>query len=560
MRRKAWATGCRMAACTTIGAGLLIWVAGCGRREAAVPGARAGLDRLRDGRAREAIALLERADEEAPGNATVLCNLGVAYARLNHNERAVDYLKQAAVAASDDPRPLEFLGHVHLKQRNWPLAREAFDEAHRRLPVSPRLITARALVEFEAGEFRQALTFLKRALDLDPDYPPALYNLGLLYRGNPETRDEAEDAFRRFLTAVGDTEPGEDSPELLRRQKTAQTFLQSALDQRPSDPATLASDPDDVESEPDDSEPATSGSEADFVGSDRPKPKPRPVPPVESPAVGLIRRADAAIAKEWFDEALVLLNQAVERHPDHADALWALVVLYDRHLEYREEARTAYALFRERFPADPRQVSVKPKLRPVPPPPAPPQPQPQRPTAQRKPPSRPATPARPEPAFDRKPDPRTALEIWAQGRKRHDQQDWDGAIAFYRKALEYDADLFSAWYNLGLAYRAKGDAVNARRAFQRAVNLKSGTAKAHYMLAVACYDLKLADEAIRHLNQALVREPGYAQAHYLLGLIHGENRRLAAARRHFHRYLQLEPDSAAAERVRIWMERNVEPR
>ena len=503
------------------------------------------------------------ADDEPPARA----RLRGLVEELGHEVCAEAADGLAAERLLRDTRPdAMLLGHLHLNRKQWQQAREAFDAALRRSPVSPRLLTARALVEFEAGEFREALVLLQRALDWDPDYPPALYNLGLLYRGNPDTRSEAEAAFRRFLAAAGDAEPGIDSPELLRRLNAAQDFLQSASEQRQpeAEPAP--------ESEPERAPDPTSADESpspppSSVEAPSPPPKPapersaQPPPPREHPAVALLRQANAAIANESFDEALIILNQAVTRHPDHADTLWALIALYDRHLKFRTEAREAYALFRKRFPDDPRQTTIRPEPKPAPKPASPPEPAPK----PDEPPTRPA-PVRTEPVRPPAPAPvgssdtRQAMRFWAQGKERQDRQDWAGAIAAYRQAVKKDPALFSAWYNLGLAYRSRGDAENARRAFMRAVRIKPADVRTQYMLAVVCFDAKRFDEAIGHLNQALLREPNHAQAHYLLGLIHSQQARPGAARRHFQRFLQLEPDGAAAERVRIWMEKHVDAR
>lgn len=89
---------------------------------------------------REAMRLLERAIEADPFCGPAYNNLGVLYLHLGDRKRAADALEQA----------------------------------HRNMPQDPRPYVNLALVFAEAHQHREALEFVIDALELRPDYMPAI--------------------------------------------------------------------------------------------------------------------------------------------------------------------------------------------------------------------------------------------------------------------------------------------------------------------------------------------------------------------------------------------------
>ena len=63
-----------------------------------------------------------------------------------------------------------------------------------------------AVVEVHAGQTNMAATYLAQALQLNPEYAPALYNYAAMQRDMYRNRDKARAAFERFL-AVARTAP-----------------------------------------------------------------------------------------------------------------------------------------------------------------------------------------------------------------------------------------------------------------------------------------------------------------------------------------------------------------
>jgi len=288
---------------------LPLLVAGCGRNGRRL--LNDGLDELQAGNDTEAVVLLERAAALLPTNATAHCNLGLAYWRQGMYERAAKALRRAADLDRTSAIPLELLVQVYGKAGQLELARKTFDEAqHERATPSPRVLTAMALVEHGAGDPVVARDYLVQALDINPDYAPAAYNMACLAGENDEGHAEAAAYFKRFLTLVGETNTAQVA--------TARAFI------APTPPAAPGNDGD------------TSGTQTASNTIDT-----------------LLGNARRAIGNENLDEALVLLKEAVKRDPGHRDALWELVLLYDVGLKDKERADQHLVLFMERFPNDP---------------------------------------------------------------------------------------------------------------------------------------------------------------------------------------------------------------
>ena len=445
--------------------------AGCGRRTGR-DALEKGMDLLARGDFEGAVAGLEQAARQLPDSPTVQCNLGMAYWKIDLPERAVTCLRQAAELAPEDPAPLELLGRVFIDVRRWEDARAALAEAYRRSSLSPAILNAMGVVEFHAGETEQAMTLLKRALALDTDYPPALYNLGVLHGRASETGQQ-ERYLRRYVE-IGDDE---------RHTQAAYRYL-----------------------DPQRHEP--------------------------SPAGPLIEKARAAVGNDAYDEALVLLNQAVREDPESADAAWELALLYDRHLGYAPRALDAYRRFAESFPADARVALAGERRRAL---------------------RAHSGATENESSAPAQGRAEAAREAFRKGLAFHQRRDWRAAIGAYKEALSQDSRFAQASCNLGLAHKASGDTSQARDAFLYTLSVDPNMLEANYMLGVVYRDLGQAEKAVSYLKRTLAVDPGYARAHLLLGLIHRQAQRIEQAKQHFRRFVDLAPADPSAQKIRDWL-------
>ena len=547
---------------------------------------------------------------EAPYNLAVL--------RLDSGDdaKAIPLFEEAAAADRADPRPLEFLGALHLQSGKWPEARRALFGALARAPQSPRILTALALVENAAGNPDKAVFYLMHALEKKQDYLPALYNLGLLYGAALKDREQAAAYLRQYLERAG-TDPHAESaraalaalaggpPKAAPPPAPAVTAAVTAAATAPaaSLPVTTASVGDLLAQAADD---IGRGRVQDALGrclkaallaeqagqtnlQEKALREAVRLCVDQAPAHDAMGRfllaqgqsdaaarafkhaamldaryapaylglAYAAARTGEFDAALVALKQAIKLEPANADALWRLAVLYEEGLGNKARAAQAYREFEKLFPGDARVLRARERIGSEPRAmPAPARPGSAAATLPAAPRSSAASDVEAElPA--RKTEIRNtqaAVQAYNQGTAYQRQQNWDRAAYYYARAVENDDHFTTAYFNLGVVYSAKGEYDLARAAYRRALVLRPDMSAARYNLALLLGDGGDRAGAVEQLNTLLRNQPDYARAHYALGLYCSQDpTALAQARRHYEKFLQLAPESSSAGAVRAWL-------
>ncbi len=140
----------------------------------------------------------------------------------------------------------------------------------------------------------------------------------------------------------------------------------------------------------------------------------------------------------------------------------------------------------------------------------------------------------------RKDEAAGAAEDWYQiGCRREDEDDADGAVASYRRAIEADPAHADAHINLGRLLHERGDAAAALLCYERALELKPEDALAAFNLGVALEDAGRLDDAASAYRRALATDPRSADAHYNLAGIYERLGDRAAAIRHLRAYKKL---------------------
>jgi len=280
---------------------------GCGERALPSDPLEAGLEHLRRSEYALARDQLLRATAVYSNNPTLHCNLAAASWKLGETESAVNSLLTAMELAPGDSRPVELMAWVFISMENWEAARDALLLVRE---PSPRLLSTMALVENRDGETGAARSLLDRALELNPDYAPALYDLAVLNRDTPGGAREALEYFKHFKRVAGDNPRAEAGVEEFMTPTHADA-------------------------------PTTSESGT----------------PNEQAAAKL-RKARKAISEGLFDMALLTLKETVAAYPDNADALWELAMLYEKHVGKKERARKLIIEFHRLFPLDQRAAEA----------------------------------------------------------------------------------------------------------------------------------------------------------------------------------------------------------
>lgn len=131
-----------------------------------------------------------------------------------------------------------------------------------------------------------------------------------------------------------------------------------------------------------------------------------------------------------------------------------------------------------------------------------------------------------------------------------DPATYHRAIAAYRSAVSLDPDLADAHCNLGAALYNNGDRSEARRCFERCLELQSFHVEGHFNLANLLDDEGRSEAALVHYLAALRGDPLCADLHINLALLYEKLGRSAEGREHWRRYLQIEPRGALADIAR----------
>jgi tetratricopeptide (TPR) repeat protein len=434
-------------------------------------------------------------------SATAHCNLGLVYRSLGDNTAAIASLTRAVDLADGDPRPLELLAHALIQAGNAQGARKILSNVE--TPTETTL-TLMGLAAYRAGSSDLARSYLGQALELNHNYAPALYNLALLCRDASKTQREALAYYKRFQKVA---------PNNRRATETPQAFISLGDAIAPLEDTP----PPAFEPKP---------RPADIV-----EPEPSPPPAVDEAAVRKqLATAKLELSRGNVDIALFALKDAVNKHPESPDALWALRQLYEQNLEDKTRATDLHETFSKKFPNDARSITiVAPSVTPLPTPPRMTEQEPGMPPGEA--------------------DFRSGLALYAA-------KDWPKAIAAYQKALGVNPESARTTYNLGLAYKASGNLDKASKSFTVALGIQKDMPKALYMLGLTEMQRGENKAALEHLNRLLRVQPDFAKAHYLLGRIYRDAGRPDMVRIHFEHFLHLNPTGASANHARQWMEQH----
>jgi len=160
-----------------------------------------GLALFENGKFNEAIAEYQQALRIDPYNVPAMVYLGRALADRGQVPEAVSILRRAVVVAPDYPMANALLGAMLLHTGDLPGAAEHLERA---VPRRPRDAITRyhlGTVFGRLGELDKAQVHLDHAIRLQPDFVDALNDLGAveLMRGGPDSLARAQRCFRRAL-------------------------------------------------------------------------------------------------------------------------------------------------------------------------------------------------------------------------------------------------------------------------------------------------------------------------------------------------------------------------
>lgn len=142
-------------------------------------------------------AYLEEALKLEPDNVLALRNMAVLYELQGEYEQAITYFDQAIAVAPDRPDLYIERARQYQALEEWDKALESYQAAVD-VAETPLTLDALGWALYLSGDTLQALRVLRKAVELDPEYGPALAHLGMVYY----TRRNYEDAAPTLEKAV----------------------------------------------------------------------------------------------------------------------------------------------------------------------------------------------------------------------------------------------------------------------------------------------------------------------------------------------------------------------
>lgn len=165
---------------------------------------------LAKGKAKQAIALLEKAMAVDPKTACPYNVLGVAYEKTNDIEKALNFYKRAVQLAPGWSLPHHRLGLQYFARGK---AKEAQREFSAAKDFDPAFLQARwwnAHTYSQQGRYAEAEREAKELIALAPNYAPAYVELGIIYQA-VRRYDSAAEVFNEYLKVAAKTTAGNEA-------------------------------------------------------------------------------------------------------------------------------------------------------------------------------------------------------------------------------------------------------------------------------------------------------------------------------------------------------------
>jgi len=118
------------------------------------------------------------------------------------------------------------------------------------------------------------------------------------------------------------------------------------------------------------------------------------------------------------------------------------------------------------------------------------------------------------------------------------------AVQSFNRAVEIKSDFADAHYNLGLTLQELNQLDDAVKCYLKTLTIKPDYAEAYNNLGVTFKDLDQLDEAVKCYEKALIIKPDYPEAHNNLGNALKNLGRASKAVECFERMLTIDPDNA----------------
>ena len=165
----------------------------------------------------KALPMLKAEVDKSPRDASLMQLLGLAYWKVNQVDKAVECFEAAQRLLPGNLEPAEYRGYIEMQAKRWSRAEEALSRVLTASPRNVRALTAMAVVRLGTNNVQSAQAYLKEALRLEPNYPPALYNLAWLHYYKRQVPADSAPIYKQYLTVADDEVRAAKAQSVLRR-------------------------------------------------------------------------------------------------------------------------------------------------------------------------------------------------------------------------------------------------------------------------------------------------------------------------------------------------------
>ncbi|MGB1054850.1 MAG: tetratricopeptide repeat protein, partial [Limisphaerales bacterium] len=461
-----------------------------------------GLAYQRDGQyiqARDAFMQALKHDENA---AQARFNLGCLLLENDQFSLAIEQFKTFGMLRPEDPRALPYLALAHLREGDLPAAQAICED----LTNNGKQSTAQALnlmglIQQSQKKPREAYNYFHASLEVQTDYPPALWNQGMtafpgLNRPDLAVKKLREFNFRAAKHPLGSV--AKEHASMLEKQ----FFTAEESKPKPeesADPPAAIDEGDVAKEDPAEQEPPSNPETLSLTPEETPEASPSeevvdtgsattdPEVPAETPeSLPEVKDAPVVTLEDVGKPLASIAKPTANHEPGVAPAL----------AEPKETTPESTIAIAE--PDEPPVVAASEttvvRLEDLNPPPGV-TPLPRGRTDN---PYRYLLPGRPLPGN------RAEAQPWInRGNQAFQRQDFAKAIESYQKAVDADGNFFEAYFNMGLSALSGGDVDTALRAYEYALSIRPDHRDSRFNLSLALKQRDHLRDAARELETLL---------------------------------------------------------
>jgi len=140
--------------------------------------------------------------------------------------------------------------------------------------------------------------------------------------------------------------------------------------------------------------------------------------------------------------------------------------------------------------------------------------------------------------------------LLSKGDDLYRKNEMKGAIRDYSKALELKGPNLKAYLGISQCYKALNEYKKSMEYAKMALELKSDSANALFLLGISLFRQDYPDSALKHLENATQISPDLSEGHFMIGEIHTALGRKEDAIKAYSKYIELCKEEKAVKAVR----------